>query len=128
MKCCDWSSDVCSSDLDDAVTWTQQNFGLAQLRAACVAVSPQDSDLWIVGTGGRGYFITRWADLMIRREGAELPPRWRILGPPNRSVVLEYSQDLQHWSPQATNTLPAEGWVSDVAPGESRFYRARANW
>ncbi len=113
---------------DDGVTWKQQNFGLAQLRVECVAVSPQDPDLWIVGTGGRGYFITRWADLVIRREGADLPPRWRILGPPNRAVVLESSPDLRQWNPQATNTLPAEGWVFDASPAESRFYRARAAW
>lgn len=45
---------------DDGKTWRQQNLGLAQLRTETVAVSPRDPSLWIVGTGGRGFFFTRW--------------------------------------------------------------------
>jgi len=107
---------------DDGRTWRQQNAGLAQLRVETVTVSPHDPDLWIVGTGGRGFFIARWADLEFRREGAGLPPQWRLLGPPNQLARVETSGDLAAWQPLATNRIPAAGLPVDGAPG---FLRAR---
>jgi hypothetical protein len=113
---------------DDGRTWRQQNTGLAQFRTETVAVSPHDPDLWVVGTGGRGYFITRWADVVLRRENSGLPPAWRLLGPPNQTAVLETSTDLVQWRPWATNSLPAEGWVIGAEPSTNGFYHARFRW
>jgi hypothetical protein len=113
---------------DDGRTWRQQNNGLAQLRVETVAVSPHDPDLWIVGTGGRGYFITRWADVRFLRENSALPPTWRLWGPPNQTAVLESSTDLVHWTPWATNTLPSEGWTCEASTSTKEFYRAQVTW
>jgi photosystem II stability/assembly factor-like uncharacterized protein len=111
---------------DDGQSWHQQNKGLAQLRVETVAVSPHDPDLWIVGTGGRGYFITRWADILLRREGATAPPVWRLAGPPNQFARIDTSVSLPVWQPLATNQIPAAGWVFPAVPATSsaRFYRA----
>ena len=113
---------------DDGRTWRQQNLGLSNLRATCVSVSPHDPDLWIVGTGGRGFFITRWADLSLRREGASVPPRWRVFGTPNLEAVLEHSTDLRQWRPFATNTLPMDGWVFGSGSEPFDFIRAKVSW
>ena len=113
---------------DDGWTWEQQNVGLPHLRGMCVSVSPHDPDLWVVGTGGRGFFITRWADLSIRREGALVPPQWRVMGTPNLEAVLEHSADLLGWQPVATNAMPSGGWVFGASHQQREFFRARVRW
>lgn len=113
---------------DDGPTWHQQNLGLAHLKGMCVSVSPHDPDLWVVGTGGRGFFITRWADLSIRREGAAVPPKWRVLGTPNLTAVVEHSRNLLEWLPLVTNTVPSEGWLFEPGAELFDFYRAQVVW
>jgi hypothetical protein len=113
---------------DDGRTWRQQNLGLPHLRGMCVAVSPHDPDLWVVGTGGRGFFITRWADLSIRREGTSVPPCWRVLGSPNLEAVVEHSTNLRQWRPFATNTMSTDGWVFGPGSEPFDFFRAKVTW
>ncbi|MBE0545908.1 MAG: hypothetical protein IH623_31655 [Verrucomicrobia bacterium] len=113
---------------DDGRTWQQQNLGLPHPKGMCVSVSPHDPDLWVVGTGGRGFFITRWADLSIRREGVSVPPQWRILGTPNLKAVLEHSADLLEWHPVATNALPMDGWIFGPGAESLDFFRAKVTW
>ena len=122
-----YASGVWTSE-DDGRTWRQQNLGLPHLHCMCVSVSPHDPDLWIVGTGGRGFFITRWADLSICREGASVPPRWRVLGTPNLEAVVEHSTDLRQWHPFATNTLSMDGGVFDPGSEPHEFFRAKVTW
>jgi len=50
-----WISD------DGGKTWTRQNAGLAVLRADTITCNPHDAEQLIVGTQGRGFFVTRWA-------------------------------------------------------------------
>lgn len=111
---------------DDGRTWRQQNNGLAQLRCETVAVSPHDPDLWIVGTGGRGFFVTRWSELQLRPEGAGLPPSWQLQGPPNRWIRLETAGELGAWQPVATNRIPANGlsWAQETT-ADAEFLRAK---
>lgn len=113
---------------DDGRTWQQQNLGLPHLKGMCVSVSPHDPDLWVVGTGGRGFFITRWADLSIRTEGASVPPQWRVMGAPNLQAVVEHSTDLLEWRPYATNTLPMDGWIFGPGSEVVDFFRAEVRW
>lgn len=99
---------------DDGRTWRQQNTGLAQLRVETVAVSPHDPNLWVVGTGGRGFFITRWAPVRLHLESAFSSAAVRFLGPPNYLARLEVSDDLCVWQPLATNVIPPEGWLQPL--------------
>jgi hypothetical protein len=109
---------------DDGRTWRQQNTGLAQLRVESVTVSPHDPDLWVIGTGGRGFFIARWADMEFRRETTSVPPRWRLWGPPNQIARIDASQDLMTWTPLATNRIPAVGWSVAAGSEPAQFWRA----
>jgi hypothetical protein len=113
---------------DDGRAWTQQNLGLPHLKGMCVSVSPHDPDLWIVGTGGRGFFITRWADVSIRREGMSVPLQWRAFGTPNLEAVVEDSTDLLEWQPCATNAMPVDGWMFDPGTEACKFFRANVRW
>jgi len=45
---------------DDGKTWSQQNEGLAMLRANCVEFDPKNGERFIVGTYGRGFFEATW--------------------------------------------------------------------
>ena len=119
-----YASGIWTSE-DDGATWRQQNTGLAQLRVECIAVSPHDPDLWVLGTEGRGFFVTRWGDVQLRQQSTKNPPSWRVLGPIELTARLESTSDLGIWTPFATNALPAQGWLftSDEA-GPRAFYRA----
>jgi hypothetical protein len=52
-----------------------------------------------------------------------------LAGEPNRQYVIEVSEDLNHWTPQQTNTVDAAGWlvVTERIAGDlgGSFYRAR---
>jgi len=51
----------------------------------------------------------------------------RLTGPVNASVLIECSSTFTHWTPVATNTLPAGGWplTLPTGPDGAQFYRAR---
>jgi hypothetical protein len=111
---------------DDGVTWRQQNTGLAQLRIECLTVDPHDPDLWVLGTGGRGFFVARWAGLSIRAESSR--PTWRLVGPVGESVRLDTTADFSGWSPVTTTSLPPHGLqiAPSLATGRA-FFRGVLN-
>ena len=43
---------------DGGDTWRQQNEGLSVLRGSCIVFNPHNPDEVVVGTGGRGFFIS----------------------------------------------------------------------
>jgi len=45
---------------DGGKTWSQQNEGLACLRGRVLALNPHDPEQLVLGSEGRGYFVTRW--------------------------------------------------------------------
>ncbi len=47
---------------DGGVTWSQANDGLAMLRGWAIGFNPFDAEELVVGTQGRGFFKTRWAN------------------------------------------------------------------
>jgi photosystem II stability/assembly factor-like uncharacterized protein len=110
---------------DDGVTWRQQNTGLAQLRIECLTVDPHDPDLWVLGTGGRGFFVARWAGLSIRAESSR--PTWRLVGPVGESVRLDTTADFSGWSPVTTTSLPPHGLqiAPSLATGRAFFRGVR---
>ena len=50
-----WLSD------DAGKTWRSENKGLPMLRGDAIAIDPHDPERLVVGTTGRGFWITRWA-------------------------------------------------------------------
>jgi hypothetical protein len=74
-------------------------------------------------------------DLMVLASlrSAEIRPdgsfQCQLAGEPGRTYVIEVSEDLQTWTPWATNTVDATGWM-DIADKVldgmgTRYYRAR---
>ena len=47
---------------DGGATWSQQNEGLACLRGRVLALNPHDPEQLVLGSEGRGYFVTRWPE------------------------------------------------------------------
>jgi photosystem II stability/assembly factor-like uncharacterized protein len=45
---------------DGGTTWSQQNDGLPMLRGAVIRFNPWRPGQLIIGTAGRGYFVTQW--------------------------------------------------------------------
>lgn len=45
---------------DAGKTWSAQNDGLGMLRGYAIAFNPHDPEQLILGTQGRGFFVTRW--------------------------------------------------------------------
>jgi photosystem II stability/assembly factor-like uncharacterized protein len=45
---------------DGGVTWSQQTNGLPMLRGGALALDPHDATRLVLGTNGRGYFVTHW--------------------------------------------------------------------
>src|SRR2546430_10997693 len=76
---CDWSSDVCSSDLDDALS-LQAEFGIASARKAIAhaGIEPSDIDLVICSSSHqqRPYPAIAIERSEERRVGKECRSRW----------------------------------------------------
>lgn len=108
-------------------------------RASQLAVS--GNDLFVggifqtAGVGESGY-LARWNDridftppaLMRLTHPQRLPGgglKFRATATEHAAYVIEYSSDLAHWSPLATNSLPAVDITNSVPGVTVRNYRMR---
>lgn len=58
--------------------WKQVNGGLPVLRGSCVTFNPHFPDQVVVGTGGRGYFVSGSVDTNVERTSNHLPKRFIV--------------------------------------------------
>jgi photosystem II stability/assembly factor-like uncharacterized protein len=83
---------------DGGTTWTQQNKGLTVLRGGCIEFNPHNGDQIVVGTGGRGYFVSGDNETSVESATAHQPDAFVVYAnypnPFNPQTTLVYSLNV----------------------------------
>ncbi|MBN1480331.1 T9SS type A sorting domain-containing protein [candidate division KSB1 bacterium] len=83
---------------DGGNSWSRQNKGLAVLRGSCIAFNPFNGNQIVVGTGGRGYFVSGENDTKINVHSSAHTKSFQLFSsypnPFNASTTLMFSINL----------------------------------
>lgn len=82
---------------DGGGTWTLQNHGLPVLRGETISFNPHNGDQIVVGTSGRGYFISGFDATKVESRTEVTPTGFRLLpnvpNPFNPQTTLRFQID-----------------------------------
>ncbi|RPH91002.1 MAG: T9SS C-terminal target domain-containing protein, partial [Calditrichaeota bacterium] len=64
---------------DGGDSWRRQNVGLPMLRGDCIAFNPHHGEQIVVGTSGRGYYISGFDATAVKRRAEQTPASFQLL-------------------------------------------------